>query len=301
MKIRVLLVGVIKGANNKDVGYNIIEYVNGRARMASVPIERLQNVKIENAELTADGLKGTNGALSRYPTFISSQNGLTQVSHSIVVVSRLEDGFILSDGTGNLARLSYKDALGYFKLQGIANGKLVKRDGKEVVSAITGEYPVEPGRVEVKAEPVKGKTEKVQAKPTYSDNFYKLVEKAFGKPRAALIKYLIEARGKGSPEGFAAMIKDVSYKGIAIVGAMVVSDDAKAGKVDEKLKKIVSTIVEPKAVDFIIEQAKQGIDFDSYWDGVDIVYYERDEEKEKKYDITYSRLAACMEELKKRG
>lgn len=289
---RVILVSTIRDAKSKVISYNFISYNAGKVDKLSVNADKiaaLKKVKIENAEVVESPkggcvLKGTNGVIDRYPVFMASPSGLVQVSHSLVVVSRLIDGFILSDGNGNIAKLTTNDAVGYFKLQGIANGKLVSQDGKETVSSIKGNYVEENDRVV----PVTAK--KVESKTQYTDNFYKMIEKAFGKPKAAIIKYLIEVKGKGSPTGFASVLQMYPNQGIAVAGLLVISDDAENGVKDAKLIKLMSIIVEDKAIEAIINKAAAGVKFDTIWDCPKTFGYKEDPAKEKKYEITEARI-----------
>lgn len=301
---RIILVSTVRDAKSKILGYNFINYLDGKVEKLSITADKLamiKNYKIENAEVVANSkgaltLKGTNGVIDRYPVFMNAPAGLTQVSHSLVVVSRLADGFVLADGSGNIARLSTDDAVGYFKLQGIANGKLVTVDsGKETVSSIKGNYVEEEGRVN----PVATKEKEKVAKNKYSDNFYRMIEKAFGKAKAAIIKYLIEIRGKGSPEVFSSVLKAFPKRGIAVVGLMVISDDVRGNAKDDKLIKLMSTIVEDKAIKLVVEQANKGIDFDSIWDCDKTFGYEENEALERKYDITGARIQNYIENYEK--
>lgn len=289
---RLILVSTIRDAKNKIMAYNFINYLDGKVKTLRINADKitsLNGVKIENAMLTTSSkgdliLKGTNGVIDRYPVFMGTPSGLVQVSHSLVVISRLADGFVLSDGNGNIAKLTTNDAVGYFKLQGIANGKLVSQDGKETVSSIKGNYVEENDRVV----PVAAK--KSTSKTQYTDNFYKMIEKAFGKPKAAIIKYLIEVKGKGTPAGFASVLQLFPNQGIAVVGLMVISDDAEVGVKDDKLIKLMSIIVEDKAIEAIIAKAAAGVKFDTIWDCPKTFGYEENPAKEKKYEITEARI-----------
>lgn len=297
---RIILVSTVRDVKSKILGYNFINYVDGKVEKLSVTADKLamiKNHKIENAEVVTSKaglvLKGTNGVIDRYPVFMNAPAGIVQVSHPLIVVSRLADGFVLADGNGNIARLSTTDAVGYFKLQGIANGKLVTQDGKETVSSIKGNYVEEEGRVN----PVVAKEKENKAK--YSDDFYRMIEKAFGKTKAAIIKYLIEVKGKGSPTAFSSILQAYPKQGIAVVGMMVISDDAKVGNKDDKLIKLMTTIVEDRAIKLVIEQASKGVSFDTIWDCPKTFGYNEDAVKEKKYEITEARIQNYIENYEK--
>lgn len=304
MAVRTLLVSTIRDTKNKIVAYNFINYDKGNVTRSTVPANQIGffavKVKIENAELGKSkvsgkiDLKGTNGVIDRYPSFIKTPTGLTQTSFPIVVVSKLKDGFILSDGSGNLAKMTDRDVVAYMKLQGVANGKLVTKDGKTILSAISGNYVEEDGTVS-------GAPEKKGTADTkgHSSEFYKMIEKAFGKSKAAIIKYIVESKGVGSTEIFSKFLEVAPKQGIAVAGLLVLSDDIlKTHKTDTQLYKLMCTIVEKGGVDIVTTQAHRGVDFAAIWDAEKTIGYVGDPAKENKYDITEAYLKNCVDNFK---
>lgn len=301
--IRNMLVSTVRDTANKVVAYNFISYDTDSHRVATSTVKKehlaqLKGKKIENIDIDAKGvLKGTNGTLDRYPAFVITNNGLTPVTHSLVVISRLRDGFVVCDGIGHLGQLRTADATGYFKLQGIANGKLVKKDGKEVVSSIKGEYFFEDRCLEVKKPAAKKAGTKTAAKveePKYSDEFYELIERAFGKSRAAIVKYLIETKKMATVEVFSDIINKAPHAGIAMVALAGIGKDALEGKTDETLIKITSTVVEKGAITATAKICKSGVKFFDFWGVNDDMY----EDPDCKYDITAETVDKKIEAFK---
>ena len=301
--IRNMLVSTVRDTANKVVAYNFISYDTDSHRVATSTVKKehlaqLKGKKIENIDIDAKGvLKGTNGTLDRYPAFVITNNGLTPVTHSLVVISRLRDGFVVCDGIGHLGQLRTADATGYFKLQGIANGKLVKKDGKEVVSSIKGEYFFEDRYLEVKKPAAKKAGAKTAAKveePKYSDEFYELIERAFGKSRAAIVKYLIETKKMATVEVFSDIINKAPHAGIAMVALAGIGKDALEGKTDETLIKITSTVVEKGAITATAKICKSGVKFFDFWGVNDDMY----EDPDCKYDITAETVDKKIEAFK---
>lgn len=301
--IRNMLVSTVRDTANKVVAYNFISYDTDSHRVATSTVKKehlaqLKGKKIENIDIDAKGvLKGTNGTLDRYPAFVITNNGLTPVTHSLVVISRLRDGFVVCDGIGHLGQLRTTDATGYFKLQGIANGKLVKKDGKEVVSSIKGEYLFEDRCLEVKKPAAKKAGAKTAAKveePKYSDEFYELIERAFGKSRAAIVKYLIETKKMATVEVFSDIINKAPHAGIAMVALAGIGKDALEGKTDETLIKITSTVVEKGAITATAKICKSGVKFFDFWGVNDDMY----EDPDCKYDITAETVDKKIEAFK---
>lgn len=301
--IRNMLVSTVRDTKGGVVAYNFISYDTDSHKVATSTIKKehlaqLKGKSIENIELDARGVvRGTNGSVDRYPTFIATNSGMAQASHSLVVVSRLKDGFVVCDGSGHLGQLKTADATGYFKLQGIANGKLVKKDGKEVVSSIKGEYFYEDRSLTVK-KPVATKTNTAKKEPEqkYSNEFYELLERAFGKNRAAIVKYLIEKKGMANAEVFSEIIDKAPHAGIAMVALAGIGKDATEGKTDETLIKITATIVEKEAIAETVKICKSGVNFFDFWEVNDDMY----EDPKCKYDITAETVKKKIEIFKTR-
>ena len=150
------VVAVVKNAADEAVAYRILD-IEKRACKA-VSKEAVLRASMQNPKafmnVTAEGkeLVGTNGSLSRYAV-VSVKNELVSKSAPVVVLARLgNEGFVLSDYAGNMTKIKSDEAVGYATKFGIANGKIVERDGKKLISAINGEYPlIEKKKVETAA------------------------------------------------------------------------------------------------------------------------------------------------------
>nr|DAS80337.1 MAG TPA: hypothetical protein [Caudoviricetes sp.] len=150
------VVAVVKNEADEAVAYRILD-IEKRACKA-VSKEAVLRASMQNPKafmnVTAEGkeLVGTNGSLSRYAV-VSMKNELVSKSAPVVVLARLgNEGFVLSDYAGNMTKIKSDEAVGYATKFGIANGKIVERDGKKLISAISGEYPlIEKKKVETAA------------------------------------------------------------------------------------------------------------------------------------------------------
>ena len=150
------VVAVVKNEADEAVAYRVLD-IEKRACKA-VSKEAVLRASMQNPKafmnVAAEGkeLVGTNGSLSRYAV-VSMKNELVSKSAPVVVLARLgNEGFVLSDYAGNMTKIKSDEAVGYATNLGIANGKIVERDGKKLISAINGEYPlIEKKKVETAA------------------------------------------------------------------------------------------------------------------------------------------------------
>ena len=150
------VVAVVKNEADEAVAYRVLDIEKRACKAVSkeaVLRASLQNPKaFMNVAAEDKELVGTNGSLSRYAV-VSMKNELVSKRAPVVVLARLgNEGFVLSDYAGNMTKIKSDEAVGYATKFGIANGKIVERDGKKLISAINGEYPlIEKKKVETAA------------------------------------------------------------------------------------------------------------------------------------------------------
>ena len=127
--------------NNRNIGYRLIDTESKQTK----DISAMNICKAIMSGLTITGLGvekgrliGTNGSLARYAA-VSINNTLMN-KPSLVVLYRVDGGFICSDFKGKTGRYTEDDVVAYSKTYGIANGKIVNNNNKEYVSSISGEY-----------------------------------------------------------------------------------------------------------------------------------------------------------------
>lgn len=150
------VVAVVKNEADEAVAYRVLDIEKRACKAVSkeaVLRASMQNPKaFMNVAVEGKELVGTNGSLSRYAV-VSMKNELVSKSAPVVVLARLgNEGFVLSDYAGNMTKIKSDEAVGYATKFGIANGKIVERDGKKLISAINGEYPlIEKKKVETAA------------------------------------------------------------------------------------------------------------------------------------------------------
>lgn len=249
------------------VGYNFYEY--NTKKIVQVSADKLTELvkdgsKIVNADLatTKKGIQlvGNNGTVDRYP--ILDLGGNVIGKSPLVVISRLNDGFRLLNAYGKMTLLTTKEAVLYCKFNGIANGKITSIKGTETISSISGTYPDEDLSIEKLRKAEAPKTEKVaEAKQDFGKEFYLALERAFGKDKANLIKYLIEDK-KAAPNTLVDIAKS-HEKGIALAGLIFYTGDK--GK-DEKLTKLLTKLVDKEALSIVDYMTDKGIVLENYWD-----------------------------------
>jgi hypothetical protein len=150
------VVAVVKNEADEAVAYRVLDIEKRACKAVSkeaVLRASMQNPKVfMNVAAEGKEVVGTNGSLSRYAV-VSMKNELMSKSAPVVVLARLgNEGFVLSDYAGNMTKIKSDEAVGYATKFGIANGKIVERDGKKLISAISGEYPlIEKKKVETAA------------------------------------------------------------------------------------------------------------------------------------------------------
>ena len=139
------LFAIAKIRNGKEaVGIRLFDTTSGLTK--DIPINSLKagianGVIVENLELCNGELKGVNGSLDRYSSIDISGNLLGD--SAFVIISKLEDkGYTVVDYTGKVKNYKTEDILKLVNERGlrVANGKIVPKDGEQVVSAISGEY-----------------------------------------------------------------------------------------------------------------------------------------------------------------
>ncbi len=136
------MVATIK-KNNKIIGVRLVDSNTGEIKDVSLSniINVLSSGKAEVGNLTIHkgDLKGVGGSLDRY--------GIVGISQSCTILEQYKNGetvigYKVADANGVIKKLDVEKALGVAEILGIANGKVVERDGKKYISAIEGNYAI---------------------------------------------------------------------------------------------------------------------------------------------------------------
>lgn len=103
-----------------------------------------QSVDIVNLSYESGEVRGTNGAISRYPKCSLDGKLIGDSSLSpLIVLGRVGDeGFKVCNYLGNIKFVPKSAAIAYALKAGIANGKVVDKYGKKELSSIFGNYPL---------------------------------------------------------------------------------------------------------------------------------------------------------------
>lgn len=128
-----------------EIGFRILDTKTQTASNVSyasmLDVLKKGKTKIENVKLSDGKVVGTNGSLERYAA--EDLNGtLLKGKRPIVVLAQIGDThYDLSDHKGTVLRHTVEEALKSAGMRGVANGKVVTKDGKSFISAISGTYP----------------------------------------------------------------------------------------------------------------------------------------------------------------
>lgn len=287
-------------------GQRAVQVVNSNTDLINFfTANNVINAEIKKSDKGLIELKGTNGIVDRYP-IINTKNGEI-VYNSLIVYSRLNDGFRFLNAEGKEILLTNKEALAFSRMYGIANGKVTNISGTDTISSISGTYPYEDISVmDIRRSNVR--TAKANTVTTVGDykpvevpdetkdvmgsSFYAELEKAFGKERTAVLKYLFEVK-KVDVEKVTVVLgklKSIMKKeGIALTGLIQLSNDNEDAELERLLK--VGKLVQAEALDIVKFMNNKGIIIDKYWDAP--AYLGLDE-MPSVYDITLEKIENCV-------
>lgn len=151
---------VAKITNGKEViGYRIMNMAKVGAdgavtdiKTADLVASMAKGAKVINLKVEKNEVKGTNGALDRYTSI--DMSGKPVGGTPLVVLFRVKGGFMCANYAGASVIVKDTDAVSMAKKSGIANGKVVNRGGKDVISSIFGEYPEMPAEYQKKKDDI---------------------------------------------------------------------------------------------------------------------------------------------------
>lgn len=152
----------------RDQPYNNVLNVlaNKRADIIGIKYEHSTNT-----------LKGSNGAFDRYPKLIN--NNL--VSNGIIILNTIDDiGYKICNFKGETIEVEVSEVIKLANRINISNGKLVTKDNKQFISAISGEYL----NIELnKSDKLKNKIDLKQKNIEYAENLKKKLPRSYGSIR----------------------------------------------------------------------------------------------------------------------
>ena len=143
--MRLTAIANIVSNSNKTIGFRLID--SDTKQTKDVPLNNIKSVlaegklQIDNLSLKHNTVIGSNGTIDRLPKVADGQ----LIGRSaLIILSQLDDGgYKVSDYKGTVLNMINTDILKYAKVHGIANGKVVYKDGKEFISSIDGTYAME--------------------------------------------------------------------------------------------------------------------------------------------------------------
>lgn len=118
----------------------------------------IQGIKLDRHK----GLVGSNGAFSRYPSFVVGKTA----GQSVIIIGSYDNaGYKIANCNGQMVDIKSEDLIrkSLGKECKIANGKVVDKDGSQFISAISGSYD-NLGTPKIKRQPVKKKSVQTERK-----------------------------------------------------------------------------------------------------------------------------------------
>ena len=136
------LIAVHYNGKKEIVGFRLLDSDSGQ--VMDQPYDKVLNVVRNNVVIKGielDGksgkLKGSNGAFDRYPILFDNK----LVSNGIVILNTFDDkGYRVCNFLGKTLETTEKELVKYASNVGISNGKVVTKDNKVFISAISGNY-----------------------------------------------------------------------------------------------------------------------------------------------------------------
>lgn len=143
-------IGQLSGRAKKHtiLGYRLLDIASGKTLDTDIKslkhAIKTNSVNIENIGLDNGYLCGTNGSIDRYSILDYPDMTISDgTAGALVVLYQVEDyGYLVSNPIGMIREATKQDVIAYASSNGIANGKLVNTDGKTILSAISGSYPI---------------------------------------------------------------------------------------------------------------------------------------------------------------
>lgn len=133
-------------SNNEIIGVRLLD--PSSKQVIDVDINDLKyNLKsgklyLDNLVLRHETLIATNGSIDRLPIL---ESGMLASEPRLTVLNKISDvGYTMVDYKGTILKLTTEDAIKAAKKYGLANGKLVAREGKCFIAPIKGAYTVVP-------------------------------------------------------------------------------------------------------------------------------------------------------------
>lgn len=138
--MKVMMLAVIR-SGTEILGFRFMDIESKTPKPFSDTYERTKlclgkgTIPFGNLALQNGEIKGIGGDISRYTSI--DVNGNLLGTESWVILTQLDGGYKVCNYQGVIKQLREQDIVE--KLQ-LANGKIVTRDGKKIVSSISGEY-----------------------------------------------------------------------------------------------------------------------------------------------------------------
>lgn len=145
MDTRMKLIGIANISDGRDtIGIRVLDV--DTKQVQDVPVSSLISIlksgtaMINNLGIDNGKLVGTNGAIYRLPKIV---DGKLVGKSPMVVINQIGDtGYTVANYAGVVVKVGRLRAIEYAKTEGISNGKIVNKEGKEFISSIIGGYDI---------------------------------------------------------------------------------------------------------------------------------------------------------------
>lgn len=143
--MRIHVIAVHYDNNKNIIGFRLLdsEASQNQTAVMDQPYNVVENIlksgkaTIEGLEVSNNKIKGSNGSLDRYPALLN--NNL--IRKAMVIIATIDDvGYRVANYDGKTADEYANKIVAYSNNIQIANGKLVTKNGKQFISAISGNY-----------------------------------------------------------------------------------------------------------------------------------------------------------------
>ena len=140
--MRLIAIANIVSTSYRTIGFRLLD--TDTKQIKDVPSNNVKavlaegNIKIDNLEIKEDLIVGSNGSINRLPKIM---NGQLAGESPLLVINQLDNyGYTVADFKGTIIALENAKVIKYAKENGIANGKITNKEGKEYISSINGDY-----------------------------------------------------------------------------------------------------------------------------------------------------------------
>ena len=172
--------------NNEIIGYRVMSIPENLAETSTYDASKSQlkyvienkGLEVENVRVEQNNIVSNKINFNRYVKLDRKGQRISKNSPLIIVRQIIDDktsktlGYIVSDYRGKVVNGKLDDVIKYAEVNGIANGKLVEKNGEKYISAIVGEFEKRVVKIQntesrVKVDKKQEQDDRIKACPDY--------------------------------------------------------------------------------------------------------------------------------------